>query len=327
MISKLYRHISVVAVMASICFTMQGQQQGAYSNFLLNNYYYNAAIAGSENVHVGNISYRNQWASFEGAPVTFSGSFYGSYKNKGKVGYGASIISDRIGLMQNTGVYINYAQHFQLNDKYKLGIGIQPGYVQYRIRLYDAQLADQGDAVLTGSVLSANAIDLNSGLHFYSSKMYVMLGMSNMLGKSVQFTSYNENLARHFNLIAGYKIQLKSQKKMMYEPSIMISSNTPVRKQATLLLRATYDSKFWGGLMYRSSDAIGIVVGINLQERLSVGYAYDYTLSNLGSYSNGSHEISLRFITTTQKPTLDEEDEELNNSIMDEMKQQLKDKK
>ena len=124
---------------------MISQQQLVYSNFLMNNYYYNPAIAGSNQVHEANLSYRNQWVGFEGAPTSIIGSFHGSFRNKGKVGYGATLISDRVGLTQNTGIYLNYVQHFILSEKFKLAFGIQPGFLQYRIKLYDAQLADEGD--------------------------------------------------------------------------------------------------------------------------------------------------------------------------------------
>lgn len=123
---------------------LQAQQQAVYSNFLMNDYYYNPAIAGSKNVHVANINYRNQWVGFEDAPVNMNANFYGSLNNKGKVGYGASIISEKSGLTNTTGIYLNYAQHFKLSKTVKLGFGIQPGFIQYRVRLYDAILADQG---------------------------------------------------------------------------------------------------------------------------------------------------------------------------------------
>jgi len=51
-------------------------------------------------------------------------------------------------------------------------------------------------------------------------------------------------------------------------------------------------------------------------------------LSKLSNYQSGSHEIVLSFNLTKEKPTLEEEDDKLNNSILDEMKDNMeKDKK
>jgi len=88
-----------------------GQQQYVFTNYMLNDYYYNPAIAGSRNVHMANLTYRSQWTGFDEAPVSLMGNFYGSIRNEGKHGYGVSILSDKTGLTQNTGVYLNYAYH------------------------------------------------------------------------------------------------------------------------------------------------------------------------------------------------------------------------
>jgi len=290
----------------------------------MNDYYYNPAIAGSKDHHLANMSYRNQWTGFEGAPTTLLANFYGSYLNEGKSGYGVSIVSDKSGLAQNTGIYLNYAHHVKLNETIKLGVGVRPGYVQYRIRLYDAQLADEGDVVLTGNVLSANAIDIQSGFNLYSEKFFFMGSVQHMFGKSIQFTSYNENLAKHWTLIGGYNFELTKQK-ISIQPSLMMKYVNPVPVQLTAMVKATYDNKCWAGITYRSNDAAGIVFGYKLKERLSVGYGFDYSLGKIRQYQSGSHELMISFVTTSNKPSLDEEDEKLNNSIMDELNKKLKD--
>jgi type IX secretion system PorP/SprF family membrane protein len=295
-----------------------GQQQAIFTNFLVNDYYYNPAIAGSKNVHVGSMSYRNQWSGFEGAPITLMGNFYGSYRNKGKVGYGGSIISEKTGLTQRTGVYINYAQHFKLSEKLKLGLGIQPGYMQYRVKLYDAQLADAGDDILTGNVFSANAIDFNAGFHLYSEKFFFMGSFNQILGDQIKFTTYNTGLTMHYTAIGGYNFKIK--KKFVLQPSVLLKYTEPTPLQWAAMIKGTFNKKLWAGLSYRSDDAASICVGYAFKERFNVGYSYDYSLSGISQYQSGSHEIVLSFILTKSKPSLDQKDEELNNSIMDEMK-------
>lgn len=311
---KIILTISVLLV----CNFAMSQQQAGFTNFLLNDYYYNPAIAGSKNVHVANMSYRNQWAGFEGAPITLMGNFYGSYKNRGKAGYGASIISDKTGLTQRTGVYLNYAQHFKLSSKLKLGLGVQPGYLQYRVKLYDAQLADAGDEVLTGNVFAANAIDFNAGLNLYSEKFFFMASFNQILGDQIKFTTYNTGLAMHYSAIGGYNFKIK--KKFVLQPSFLLKYTQPTPLQWTAMVKGTFNKKFWTGLTYRSDDAASLCLGYTFKERLNVGYAYDYSLSGISKYQSGSHEVVISFVLTKKKPTLDQKDEELNNSIMDEMK-------
>ena len=301
------------------------QQRAGYSNYLLNDYYFNPAIAGSKKVHEANLAYRNQWVGFDGAPVLMMGNFQGSVKNEGKMGYGLTMVSERKGITQNAAIYLNYAHHFKLSENWKLGLGVQPGYMQHRVRLYDAQLADAGDEVLEGTVYSANALDLSAGFHLYSKKFFLMGSAHRLLANSIQFTSYNSNLAFHFNGIIGYGIHFKTKQKKIFElqPSVMVRYAQPVPLQYTAMLKGTFDKKIWMGLLYRSDDAIGIAAGMTLRERFSFGYGYDYTLSNLSNYQTGSHEIMLSFVITKDKPSLADEDDKLNNSILEEMQKDL----
>jgi len=42
-------------------------------------------------------------------------------------------------------------------------------------------------------------------------------------------------------------------------------------------------------------DAVALMAGFKLNEKLSVGYAYDIGLSALNSVSSGSHELLLNY--------------------------------
>ena len=305
------------------CSKLHAQQQFVFTNYLLNQYYYNPALAGSENVHRANVGYRNQWTGFDGAPLTLHANFYGSLKNKMKHGYGVSFMSDRSGLVQNINVNLNYAYHLRVTDSIRLGFGVRPGYQQYNIKLYDAQLADSGDDILTGNILSMNAVNLDAGLYLYSNKFYVSLSMRHMLGKIVSFTGYNQNLSKHFTLIGGYNFRNK-KKTLEFQPSLMLQYVSPAPPQLSVMMKATYKKKYFGGLVYRTQDALAIVAGINLFNRWTIGYAYGFSLGGVRSYNYGTHELMISFITTKNKPSLEEEDEELNNGIFEENKEKNK---
>lgn len=297
------------------------QQRGIVSNFLMSDYYYNPAIVGSRGISMANIAYRNQWVGFSGAPSLVLGNFNGSVKGLGKHGYGITFMSERTGITQSTAAYVNYAYHIKLGEKTKLGLGVQPGFLQYRVRLYDAQLADENDEVLTGTVYSANAFDFSTGFNLYHEKFFLMGSLHHLLGDEIRFTSYNTNLEYHLSGIAGYNFKLK--KGTTIQPSVLVKYARPVPVQYTAMLKAEFKNKFWVGLLYRSDDAVGINLGLNFKERFSLMYAYDYTVSSLANYQTGSHEIALSIKITKEKPSLEEEDDKLNNSILDEMKKEM----
>jgi len=324
--------LSIAIFVLGCTASVKAQQRGIHSNFLLNNYYYNPAIVGSNEVHTANISYRNQWVGFDGAPSMIMGNVTGSFKNQGKHGYGLTLLSQTTGITQTTGAYVNYAHHFKLNDEIKLGLGIQPGFMQYRIKLYDAQLADQGDEVLTGSVYSATAFDVSSGFHLYSKKFFVMGAMHHMLSRDIQFTSYNSSLEFHYTGIAGVNFHLNADpksKKMPIDlqPSLLIRYVKPVPVQYSVMLKATFNKKYWAGLIFRSDDALGLSAGMRISDKFSLGYGFDYTLTGLSSYHAGSHEIALSYVFSKKKPSLAEKDEELNKSIIEDLQKSIEENK
>jgi type IX secretion system PorP/SprF family membrane protein len=285
----------------------------------LNEFYYNPAVAGARDVYMANLNYRNQWVGFNEAPRTYMASVYGSYKNKRKVGLGASVVGDRSGLAQRTGAYLTYAYHFSLTQKLRLGLGVSGGFLQYRIRLYDVRVVDNGDDMLTGNVLNANAPDLNAGFYLYHDKFWIGGSGYQLLNNTLKFNGSNSKITTHYYASGGFNITVN--KKNIIQPSFLFRMNAPVPYQMDLSLRWLYDKKFWAGFSYRTDDAYCIMLGFTVKDRLNIGYSFDYAFSNIKKYSNGSHEICISYTINKKKKTLEEEDEEINNGVHDLFKQ------
>jgi hypothetical protein len=49
------------------------------------------------------------------------------------------------------------------------------------------------------------------------------------------------------------------------------------------------------GSNYRLNDHISMLFELELLEQLHLGYAYEYTLSDIAQYSQGTHEIMINF--------------------------------
>ncbi len=296
------------------------QQMGIYTNYLLNEFYYNPAIAGSRDVFLANINYRNQWVGFNEAPRSYTASVYGSWKNRRKAGIGMSVVGERGGLTQRTGGYLTYAYHFSFTEKLRMGLGVSAGFLQYRVRLYDVRVVDSGDDLLSGNVMNANAPDLNAGLYLYHDKFWLGLSGFQLLKSKLQFANSNSNLIMHYYATGG--INVKVNKKNVIQPSFMLRYSEPVPYQFDASLRWLYNKMFWLGVSYRTDDAYCAMLGFNYKDRINFGYSYDYTFSNIQKYSTGSHEIWLSYTINKKKKTLDEEDEEINNGVHDLFKQQ-----
>ncbi len=310
---------NILIILCFFCFGLSksyGQQIGQYANFDMNKFYYNPAYAGSTELTVLNAAFRNQWTGFKDAPTNINMNISGSLKNQGKYGWGVGFMNQNSGLMNSMGFHINYAHHFRLKNDLKLAFGIQPGFLQYRLRLYDAVVSDQGDPVFNENVYNAGAIDVNMGFNLYNKKFFVMGAVQRLISTEVKFTEFNNNLAIHMNLIAGYNIDLK-EKKWLIQPMVMLQYTAHVPVQYAVMVKSTYNNKLWFSASYRSNDAIGLTLGYHFKERFGLYYGYDLTASKMVRFNTGSHEVGISFVLNKKKPTLEEEDDKLNNSILE----------
>ncbi|MDP4953787.1 MAG: type IX secretion system membrane protein PorP/SprF, partial [Flavobacteriales bacterium] len=62
-----------------------------------------------------------------------------------------------------------------------------------------------------------------------------------------------------------------------------------------------FNDRLWVGGMYRFGDAMGALVSFQINNQLRAGYSYDYTLSDLNNYNNGSHELMISYDFIFQK--------------------------
>jgi len=75
---------------------------------------------------------------------------------------------------------------------------------------------------------------------------------------------------------------------------VKMTVGAPVQLDVTALFE--FYKRFNVGVMYRTGDGIGALVGVYLYERLLLGYSYDYSFTNTTlKYNQGSHEIMLRY--------------------------------
>lgn len=292
------------------------QQLGQFANFDMNKFYYNPAYAGSTELTVLNASFRNQWTGFKDSPKNINMNISGSLKNQGKYGWGVGFMNQNSGLMNAMGFHLNYAQHFRLKGNLKLGIGIQPGFLQYRVRMYNAIYTDQGDPIFNENVYNANAIDVNMGFNLYNQKFFVMGAFQRLISTEVKFTKYNSNLAFHMNFIAGYNFEIEKHK-LLIQPMAMLQFTPNIPVQYAMLVKLTYDKKLWFSASYRTNGSVGLTAGYTFKERYGLYYGYDLTMNKMVRFNTGSHEVGISFILNKKKPTIEEEDDKLNNSILE----------
>src|SRR6185436_18042337 len=99
------------------------------------------------------------------------------------------------------------------------------------------------------------------------------------------------HFARHYYLNAGRVFHLNEFFDL--KPSTLIKYEPQAPFEVDLNCNVLYKERFWLGVGYRTGDAVVGMVEYQIDPFLRIGYAYDMTLSELSSYTPGSHEVML----------------------------------
>lgn len=276
----------------------QAQQIYQLTQYMLNDFAYNPAVAGSKDVFVSKVGFRKQWTGIDGAPTTVYASINGNLSQKKSVGIGGLLFSDATGPTRRLGLQLAYAYQLPLNleGSTQLGFGISGTFMQAAINYNELVVGDEGDPQLgTGSESKLGA-DANFGIHLRGTNYTVGLSANQLFASKFNFlntdTANIEN-ARHFYLMGNYRFDLND--KFALEPGLLLKMVKGTNPQAEINARAIYDKQYWLGLSYRTEDAIAIMLGVQLNNGFNVAYSYDITTSGLNSVSGGVHEITLGY--------------------------------
>ncbi len=289
--------VGLVAVLVGQ-YTLHAQQLPEYSNYMLNNYMINPAVAGTSSHFEAVSTNRYQWVGIVDAPRTNILSVNGPLSND-KMGVGGSIYTDIVGPTRRIGMNLSYAYHLQVTSGTVLSGGVSAGLLQFTVDGDKIQLRDPSDLVLTNDRQRMVRPDVGFGLLWYDLQKlwYVGVSIPQTLQSRVKFdnavTDKTSNLHRHIYVNGGYKYYLSGN--YAIEPSVLMKYSSPAPFQFNFGARFIYQDRMWIGAMYRSGDAFAALLGYEYQERFRFGYSYDFTTSNLRNYSDGTHELLIAF--------------------------------
>ena len=97
----------------------------------------------------------------------------------------------------------------------------------------------------------------------------------------------------HYFLTGGYVFDIDQNVKL--KPAFMARGVKGAPLALDITANVLINEKLEVGLGYRLDDAMSALVNFRITPELRVGYAYDYTTTNLGDFNSGSHEIFILF--------------------------------
>jgi len=279
---------------------ISAQQDPQFTHYMYNMSVVNPAYATSEQniLNLGGL-YRSQWVGSVGGPKTMT--FFAHKPLSNKVEVGLSFISDDIGdgAKKENNVFADFAYILELNQNHKISLGIKAGATFFNTNFNGFQLESGDNTTDRAFEKNINSVfpNIGTGIFYFTDNYYLGLSAPNLL--STKHIEERDGISRfgsenvHLFFTGGYVFQLNESLK--FKPSFMAKAvkGAPAvfDASANFLL---YD-KFELGASYRFDDAVSGLFNIKVSPGLRVGYAYDYTLSNLGEFNSGTHEVFLLF--------------------------------
>jgi type IX secretion system PorP/SprF family membrane protein len=292
--------VALLLFMISMGTVVLAQQQPQFTQNMFNRSYTNPGHFGINNAICATALIRQQWVGFkdaEGNKVAPQ-TYLVSVETPVKIlhgGVGLNIVQDQYGFFKDVTIRMGYAYHKTVGEG-KLGIGLNVDLLNKSLDFSKFIKVDESDPVLNSqSSKGVIMTDFGVGACLEMPGYYIGLSALQLLENSKDLGGTagagNFTLKRHYYGTAGYDLTFPSNPAYVFTPSVFIKTDG-VSSQYDINGLLKYNNKVWGGVTYRFSDAIGILLGMTIKD-VNVGYSYDVPTSRLGS--TGSHEIMVKY--------------------------------
>ena len=268
------------------------QQDAQYSMYMFNQLALNPAFAGSREMLSTTMLYRKQWTGIQGSPSTGSLSVQMPLKKK-KIGVGMEILSDRIGPKNVSSVLFSYAYRLPL-WKGKLSMGLRMGMYDYVFDWAKMDYRDKADLYNTGVRSSKFTGTGDFGLYYYTRTFYWGLS-GDHLNRGKIVAGGSDTVARqamHAFMPIGKAIQVGG---VVINPTMLVKYASGSPPTADLSVNVLLKESCWVGISARSGYGFVLITQFFINDKLKVGYSYDYGMNKIGIAGGGSHEIMIGY--------------------------------
>jgi len=301
----------ILLIFSSVFSPFFAQQDKVITNFMYDKMSINPGKTGVDmyNSICATSIYRNQWDKVNGAPNSAVLNIEANLTRFFKGGVGLAFYHDAIGFSRQNNLLLNYSYPIKISNIGVLGLGLGIGIINYGIDPTWVPPSNIPDPSLPVGFAATN-LDANFGAYFQGKDFYAGLSSTHLseslLEKSVAGAGLDQNYqtARHYYLMGGKTFNDVLNGKI--DAQILLRTDL-IKYSFDINTRYFFtinNNELYGGLTYRNSDAIGVLLGFSPIDKFTVGYSYDITVNKLVSVSRGSHEIVLKYCYSIKSPKL-----------------------
>lgn len=333
------RSLCLIFLLLTFCLRAAGQQLPFYTQYVLNPFITNPALAGIEDYWDLKLSYRSQWQGIAGAPKTVYFTFQGPvrhipyskpttgtiYRDETErradgakpwrkwmrhkpivphAGVGLTVLSDKAGPIHRYAVNATYAYHIGLSSTTSLGAGIAGGIqgISLDPSQLDFGVVNPSDPTMA-SMDPVNEIrpDVSVGLWLYARYYFIGASAQNMVPSRIGYAGVGEGtLVPHYLASAGYKVYVTDDVTLLPSAMLRFVQHTPLSFDVNA--KVQYQDLVWIGASYRYDSGGAGMLGFNLSSRMSFGYSLDLSRMNDLAYTRtATHEVIIGLLFRNAK--------------------------
>lgn len=276
---------------------MWSQQEVQYTQYMYNMSTVNPAYTtGNIGIYNTGILYRTQWVGVTGAPK--SANIFAHAPISENIEVGLNYVNDNIGdIVKENNIFVDFAYKLNLNKSY-LSFGLKAGMSFFNVDFTNLDLESGSmfiDPNFSENINQSN-FNVGAGVYYNTDNYYIGLSIPYLL-KSDHAIDENgdyQNIQKpHVYLTGGYVLDINDAFKL--KPSVLIKAVKGAPMSIDMNANILYENRIEFGIGYRINDGVIGMINFGLTPNLRLGYAYDYTLSNLDAFSSGSHEFFLLY--------------------------------
>ncbi len=276
-----------------IAISAKAQQEPQYTQYMYNTLTVNPGYTGSPGFLEATLQHRSQWVGIDGAPTTQALTIHGPVNEQ--VGLGFSAVNDQIGPSEEVYLDGNFSYTIPVSFNAKIAFGLKAGAKVLNIDWSKGTYYQGNDPLLNNNVNNKISPLVGAGVYYYADKWYAGVSVPNFIRSDyyddIKEASVSDRL--HYYVIGGYVFDLSDNLK--FKPAFMgkIVSGAPIT--ADISANFLLQERLTLGAAYRFDDSVSGLAGFQITREFFVGYSYDYSVTELNKYNDGSHEIIVRF--------------------------------
>lgn len=265
------------------------QQLPLSAQYTINPYFLSPAFSGHNANYEAFLGYQRSWLGIQGAPELKLFNVNGPIGEK--MGIGASVIDDQVGIFRSLQMTISYAYHLQVGASSKVSFGAQVGMIDQHIEMPNGGFNDPAALLVQGN--QKKHLNAGVGVNYQWKNLDAGIVVPYLLQNTTQASDSGSAAyiqSRHYRLHARYLYGLNADWSIR---PMAVANFTGKSFHADFNALVNYKNFAWLGVGYNTGNAVNIHVGGLPLTFLSVQYSYGISGNGILAESNGNHEFTL----------------------------------